>query len=297
MSELELMDPPATGVPHHAKAASSTPRQQAWKWFTRFKWHLLLLFLSDLGRDIIERKYDAFTTDRAYVNKSSGKGLIGKFIDWLVLRQETHVALRERLDIVSNELFETLLRSRIEGHHPVRLASGPCGLVRDLCRTWRRLDEVGERPHEWLEMSGLDLDLSGDVLPEAGRRALARGVPIRLVQQDLLDSESLCRLFADQEPTVFLSMGLTVWLDDEGRNRFFRDLYEILVPGGTLIIDNFRRHDGSRFLDDLEMVAWYPDDQTFEEGLTAAGFHIKARHEAGSRVNVVYRAYKPTCWA
>jgi len=303
MSELELQDPPAPsstvaeGVPHHAKAAKSTPAKQAWKWFFRFKWHLLLLFLSDYGREIITRKYDAFATDRAYANKPSGKWLIGKIVDWMVLRQDTHVALRERLEIVTDELANSTKITRLEGHHPVRLVSGPCGLVRDLCQTWQRLDEQGERPWEWLEIAGLDLDFSGEVLAEADRRAKAANVPLTLTKQDLLDTDSLRRLLGDQEVTVFLSMGLTVWLDDASRKRFFEGLYLLIAPGGMLVVDNFRRHASSRFLEDFEMVAWYPSDEDFEESLIEAGFEIQAKRETSNDVNVVYRAYKPTCWA
>ena len=87
----------------HAATASSTGGQLARRWLLTLRWHLLLLFLSDFGRDIIYRKYDAFITDLAYHKRSSGRLGVGKLVDWLVQRQALHAGLRQRLQIVVSE--------------------------------------------------------------------------------------------------------------------------------------------------------------------------------------------------
>lgn len=281
------------GVPHHAAVAHSSSNELAWKWFRTLRWHLLLLFWSDLGRKIIERKYDAFTTDQAYENRPKGKWLIGRCIDWLVLRQDTHVALRQRLAIVVDELSRAALELRDQGVQPVHLVSGPCGLARDLRLAWAKLKAKDPACSEWLQLTGLDLDQSGETLPAARQLADAVQVPLALENQDLLDASGLRERFADRPVHLFLSMGLTVWLAPADLPVFLTGVYDLLEPGGLFLVDYFRHHSSARYLDDFEMKAPYLPDAEYEALLTQAGFHIEAKQETANQVNVVYRLRKP----
>jgi len=282
-----------TAVAHHASAARTTPGKQAWQWLRQGKLHLLMLFLSDFGRDIITRKYDAFTTDRAYVNKPSGIGLVGRMVDRMVLKQDMQVALRERLDIVQAELTTALIAASERVADKVRVASGPCGLLRDLTRTWTGLEQQGRNPANWLDISGFDLDERGDVINEAQLRAASAGMPIRLVEHDLLDVDGLHGYYGHRPVHVFLSMGLTVWLDPASRLRFLRGIHDVMAPAGVAIIDNFREHDASRYLKAFEMEAWYPSDEEQESQLREAGFEIDNKRESSNGVSVVYVVRKP----
>jgi len=290
---MTVEKPKQTAVAHHAKAARTTPGKQAWQWFCQGKLHLLMLFLSDYGRDIIRRKYDAFTTDRAYVNKPSGIGLVGRIVDKMVLKQDTHVALRERLDIVQEELTMALIAASERVADKVRVASGPCGLIRDLMQTWAGLEQQNHDPAHWLDITGFDLDERGDVLAEAQLRAASAGMPIELVEHDLLDIDGLHRYYGHRPVHVFLSMGLTVWLDPASRLHFLRGIHDVMAPAGVAIIDNFRQHDSSRYLKEFEMEAWYPSDEEQESQLREAGFEIDHKRESSNGVSVVYVVRKP----
>lgn len=282
----------AQGAPRHADVARSTPRQLAWKWIKDFKWHLLFLFLSDYGREIMERKYDAFTTDRAYENRPSGRWLIGKLVDWVVLQQDTHVALRQRLAAVVEELVGVTLEFRNAGANPVRVVSGPCGLARDLRLTWKRLEETGKAPRGWLQLVGLDLDFTGEVLPAVQRLADKAQVPITVDKQDLLDTARLKERFKGQPVHVFLSIGLTVWLDPSELEQMLGAIHALLEPGGLLLVDNFRPHASSRYLEDFEINARYHSDPEFESQLRNAGFALEKKIETPNRVNVLYGSRK-----
>jgi hypothetical protein len=119
---------------------------------------MLPLLLSDYGHDLIYRKYDAIATDRAYANRPSGKfGLLGRAVDSLVLRQDIHAGLRQRLEIVAGEVAYAVRDTWAHGIPNALLASGPCGLARDLRLAWKALGAPAGR----LDLLGLDLDSTG----------------------------------------------------------------------------------------------------------------------------------------
>ncbi len=273
----------------HAAIAESTPRQLAWRWFKTFRWHLLPLFLSDFGRSLIRRKYDAVTTDRAYDVKSSGRFLVGKLIDWFVLRQSLHEGLRQRLRIVASELVRLTLEYENRGAVPVRIVSGPCGLGRDLSLTAQTLRAGGPLKGR-VELWGIDLDSSGEALPEAAQRVREQGVELAVRKSDLLAPSALMDEFQGKRVHIFNSIGLTPWLTMEEVARLFATAHRILAPGGALVVDNFHVHAQSKFGPDLEMDTRYHPDDLFERVLEAAGFEIEQRQETPNRVNVVYTA-------
>jgi hypothetical protein len=272
----------------HADIAHSTSRQLAQKWIRSLKWHYLLLLLSDYGREIIEHKYDAFTTDRAYENQPSGKGVIGKLVDWYVHQLDIHVGLRQRLAIVVDELATAAPEFRETRTPLVRIVSGPCGLARDLRLVWARLRAEGKAPHNWLQVIGVDLDLEDNVLPEAQRLAGSAEIPLNLIKCDLLNSVGLKASLAPMH--VFLSIGVTVWMDPQTLTQFLRSVHTLSEPGGLLIVDNFREHKASRYAKDMEQNPRYHTDADFERCLTTAGFEIEGKHATKNGINVVYRA-------
>lgn len=270
----------------HADAAQSSGDALVRRWLRQGKVWLLPLLLSDYGRDLIYRKYDALATDRAYSNTPGGRfGPIGKTIDRIVLQQDIHAGLRQRLAIVVEELAVAVQERWAAGVPTVRLVSGPCGLARDLRLLWRRLDVPSGR----LTMLGLDLDQSGEVLPLASSLARAENVPLLTGRCDLLNPIELERHIGERPAEVFLSIGLTVWLDATDLNTFLERLHAAIAADGLLVIDNFHHHGASRFAADLEMKTRYHAPVAFEQVLQRAGFTIIARRETSNGVNSVYR--------
>jgi hypothetical protein len=273
----------------HADAARSSSEELVRRWLRQGKVWLLPLLLSDYGRDLIERKYDAFATDRAYENRPSGRlGPLGKLIDWIVLQQDIHAGLRQRLPLVVDEVSKGVSDAWGRGLLCVRVVSGPCGLARDLRRVWWSLGAPAGR----LELLSLDLDSSGDVLAAAARLAEAEGVPLATSRCDLLDHAALTRAVSQRRADIFLCIGLGVWLDPPDLAHLLKGLHNSLVPGGLLIVDNFRAHGASRFAADLEMKTRYHSDTDFEHALRESGFTVEGVQETENRVNVVYRGRK-----
>jgi SAM-dependent methyltransferase len=275
-------------VGHHAQAAQRSRDQLAQAWLRQGKLWLLPMLLSDYGRLLLERKYDAIATDYAYDVHPAGRlGPLGRAVDWFLLQQDIHVGLRQRLAILEEEIAVAAGEALASGNTPVQLVSGPCGLARDLRQAWLRLGRPGP---DRLRLLGLDLDASGEVMPLARERAAEAGVRLDTLRCDLLDAAQLDAAFAATGPAdVFVCIGLAVWLEPPDLDRLLSGIRRHLADGGSLIVDNFGRHSASRFAADFEMVTHYHPDQAFAAALARAGFAAEARRETPNHVNVVYR--------
>ena len=268
------------GVPRarHAETAVSSPGRLVWRIVRRGRLHYPLLLLSDQGRLILQRKYDATVTDRAYANEPHGRlGPIGRVVDAFVLRFPVHEAIRQRLTLVVGALEEAV-RVQSAGAGPVRVLSAPCGLGRDVLAVAQRLGQTSSGPD--VSWTGLDIDAGGTVLDETARRAARAGVRIRLLREDLFtDRSALTELVGcDGGFHVVSSIGLASWLDLPDVARLTARFHELTGPGATLLIDNFRRHKHSRLGPLLEIPTRYHDDRGLEAALSAGGWtHVEAR--------------------
>ena len=248
------------------------------------------LLLSDYAREIMRRKYDAIATDRAYENRPSGLlGPIGRTVDRAVLNFPTHAALRERLEFVVRDLKTEVLRVQ-PGRARVRVLSAPCGLARDVVTAVEQIKR--ERPEigRQIELFGLDLDSTGEVLPLAHERADRAGVALKLARADLFNREQVSAAVGSVDRFhVINCIGLTPWLrlsEVEQLARLFHD--DLLVPGGALLIDNFAWHKHSGIATDLEIHSIYHPPEAFVGVLHSAGFIRIRERTTSNNVNTVY---------
>lgn len=277
----------------HSQGARKSLGRIAWSFFVRLKWQYLPLLLSDYTREILRRKYDAFATDRAYEDRPSGLlGPLGRWVDRRVLNFPTHEGLRQRLQIVVDNVKADVHHRLQDGVPRVRVLSAPCGLLRDLLLCATELREEDARTSEKLELHALDLDAMGEVLPAASLRAAVAGVPVRFYRDDLFNPESLGVVL--REGTRFHVMnciGLTTWLDLEDVGwlaGFFHD--QVLVPGGTLIIDNWASHKYSSLGRDMEIYSRYHNPEAFAQVLGKSGFQVVEAKTTANGVATVYVA-------
>lgn len=271
----------------HLPNSSRPPGRLALKWFLTLRWHLLALFLSDLGRAMVMDKYSAFTTDNGYDPSPHGTNALTRLADSMVRARDTHVALRQRLDIVVSELVESALIARSSG--TVRIVSGPIGLGRDVRMAWSRLVALRTSPVDWIEVRGVDLDPSDTVLERASALAADELVPLQTYRVDMLSPDALTACLG-RDVDVFNCIGLSTWLDADSLLKLITTLRATLTPNGVLLIDNWRPHQGSKYVDLLEMPARYPTDEQFETALAEAGFEIEQKRVTANDVVVVYRA-------
>jgi SAM-dependent methyltransferase len=265
---VEHLAGPATG-PRHTALAVSTPRELIWRILRTGRLHYALLLLSAQGRRVLERKYDAFTTDAGYDTTAAGRwGPIGRLVDALVLRFPVHVALRQRLALVVGALYAEAC-DRAPDNRPVQVLSAPCGLGRDVITTARRLAARQGAPQ--FAVTALDIDARGDVLPELRARAAAAGVAVSTVQADLFAADT-SSLVGDGGFDIVSCIGLTAWVDEPDLPALFARLAELTAPGGLLVVDNWRPHRHSHLGALMEMPTRNHSAQRFGQLLADAGF-------------------------
>lgn len=281
------------GARHDAGARTPT-----WRLVLRFRlrlrWRQLLAFPSNYSWMVMRRKYDAFTTDRAYDERpSSWLGPLGWWADRRVLRYPLHVALRERLQFVTEALVaEVRARDRRPQERRVRLLSAPCGLVRDLTQAGAELRALDPGLLETLELHALDIDERGDVIPEATRRAAAADLPVSFHREDLFDPRGLTARVRDDGPfDIVNTIGLAAWLSLDEVERLACFLHRrVMRRGSTLLIDNFARHEHSDLGDDLEIFTRYHEPAEFERTLERCGLRVTARRVSTNGVCTLYIA-------
>ncbi len=274
-STLEPKRDEPSGPGRHARGPTLSPSRAAWRLLARGRLVHVPLLLSDQARMILERKYDAFTTDRAYENRPHGRlGPVGWAADALVLRFPVHRTLRRRLAIVEDSLVEAGMHAAAAGADPVRILSAPCGLARDVIAAARRLTMVPR-----LHVVGVDLDERGDVLPEAHRRARAGGVEIELLREDLFTTtDSLTERIAPSGGFDVVScVGLCSWLDIDEVRELIARFRELTGPGSVLIIDSWRPDRHARLARELGLPSHYHDPGAFALALELGGFTVDER--------------------
>jgi hypothetical protein len=287
---------PAPRAARHAAHATASPGQLALRNLLRGRPQYTLMLLSDYGRAIMSSKYDAFTTDLAYVKTPSGKlGPVGGLIDRLVLNVDLHTDLRDRLSIVTGELARAVSERHAAGRSPVRLLTVPSGLCRDLIGAVTTLRAAQPEAAVALEPWALDLDERGDVLPEAARRCRAAGFEVRLCREDVMNSRAVRAALRDgRRFDVVSCIGLTPWLTPAEVERLVTFLTaQVLAPGGTLIIDNFSRHSTSHTGAHLEIVTHYHDPAVLAGVFGRAGLEPLRQQTTARGVNTVYTLRKP----
>lgn len=211
-------------------------------------WHLLLLYhflrLSDLAREGIERSGSFRFADHLYQNRASGCGVIGRWLDRVLLNTRAARAMRERCVQSTRHIQHRLDTADRE----LRLLAVPCGIPRDVSRLRRRTQQ--------LCYTGMDVD--AQVLA-AAKIHLEEDAPNLLPKSVFVHGDALHDLdFPEQPQDIIVSTGLGEFLDDAQLRVFYRNVFDSLSSGGTFYTSATRREGGSDYLmKAFEMQAHY----------------------------------------
>lgn len=212
----------------------------------RFSLGLARLFMRTIGRTsegirlcFVYGLTSGKAVDYIYRNRPSGRWLIGPMIDRQFLAHPGWEAVRIR-----RRHLEQLLREAIEGvrrlGHPISLvdiASGPALYILSV------LTQTGEQ-----EVTARCRDLDERWLQEGTREAHRRGLTcVRFEHGDAFDRDSLLTL--RPRPNIAVSSGFYDWFtDDADVQRSLAILYEMLEPGGRLVVTNQMSHPNLAFV-------------------------------------------------
>lgn len=208
-----------------------------------------LLRLSDLAREGLDNSGSFRFADHIYRSEPSGRGLVGRTLDALLLSLPAAQSFRFRYLAARDEIARFVAeRVRASDHASLDILSAPCGIPRELADAAQML-RTQAVPLDGVRFHGLDLD--SDVLHEAEAFAAARGLhPFTAHRGDALDRASY-----PARVDLITSTGLAEFLDDALLERLFGVFYDVLAPGGVLITSGMQRR---RFSDYLLRLAEIP---------------------------------------
>lgn len=197
--------------------------------------HLLplyaLLRTSDLAREGIESSGSYRFADHVYRGRPSGRYVVGRLLDRLLLRRRGARAMRSRF-LHARAQIVAAARSQSPAR-PFRVLSVPCGIARELVEAAAILRVESPSVERRSRFFGLDLDPR----PLALSRELAGPAPnLHLLQGDAFDPAAY--------PTpvdVVVSNGFGDFLTDEELVRFWSICRVALREGGILVTSGMRR--------------------------------------------------------
>jgi SAM-dependent methyltransferase len=280
-----------TNARHRANA-----RTPAWlltlRFLALFRWRYLARFPSNHAWMVLRRKYDAVVTDRAYENRpESWLGSLGRWADRRVLDYPVHVGLRQRLELVTDALVDAIAERVGDGASTTRVLSAPSGLARDLVLASTRARDERGIALDRLELHGLDLDESGEVIPEAQRRLELAGLDATFHREDVFAAAGPALVAAQRGPFDIVNcIGLASWISIDEVEQLVAGFRRLVAPGGVLLIDNFAWHDHSDMGADLEINTIYHPPDEFIARIERAGFRIAAARPTANGVCTLHVA-------
>lgn len=211
-----------------------------------------VLRLSDLAREGLDRSGSHRFADHIYRSEPSGRFVVGRWVDALLLSLPATRSFRFRYVAARDEIVAFVAeRSAAGGQPSVDVLSAPCGLPRELADAAQALRDANV-PLDRVRFHGLDLD--PDVLREAAGFARERGLhPFVAHGGDALDRATYPAC-AD----LITCTGLAEFLSDAELARLYAIFFDVLTPGGILITSGMQRRKFSDYLLQLaEMPTQY----------------------------------------
>ncbi|MGK0290609.1 MAG: extracellular factor (EF) 3-hydroxypalmitic acid methyl ester biosynthesis protein [bacterium] len=180
---------------------------------------------------------DFFSIEMLYRNIPAGKGRLGPVIDYCILETSASKAVRNRRGLLTREIKKTLESCN---QKQAKVMSIACGPAREVFDTFASLEDKSLLKATLLDMDLQSLSFVDDLLYQ---KNLCKQV--ELINENVLYL-TLGRRKLEITPQDFIySIGLIDYFEDAIVVRLLNYIYEILLPGGRVILGNFHKdnHD------------------------------------------------------
>ncbi len=232
------------------------------------KLHLLpiyaLMRTSDLAREGIDHSGSYRFADHIYRNVPSGRFVIGRWIDALLLRLRGARSMRNRFQHVKREVLAA--RRRHPAAAEFRILSVPCGIARDLVEAAQILRAEHPGVYERTTFFGIDLDQEPLQLSGMLADGLSR---FHFIHADAFDRGAY-----PPDLDVITSTGLGEFLADKELAGFYNVCHGALRAGGVFISSGMQRDLVADYLarELAELRAHYRAGEQLRSMLLEAGF-------------------------
>lgn len=231
-----------------------------------------LLAPSDLAREGFRNSGSYNFADHIYRNLPSGKNAFGRWVDARLLGMAAVRSFRNRFLAARDELAEFLC---LRSGRVLDVLSIPCGIPRELAEgaaiARRRGADLSV-----ITFHGLDLD------PEVLRLATNFAREHELTNFSPHQGDALNLDNGPQAADFVTSTGLAEFLEDDRLAILYKNVYELLRPGGFFVTSGMQRRRASEYLLKIaEIRVHYRNAEQLQALARRAGFReIAVRYDA-----------------
>lgn len=210
-------------------------------YFRRMVWHLILTSDFLARTNIKPRGYqgDSEMMRMTYVNDYEGSSIFGKLLHKHPIETPAAQAVRNRRKYIPEILHETLGHFPKTGKHAFRIMSIACGPAWEMQDVFAGSDSF-DRFH--LTLLDQDVEALGEAASAISAVEKARGLKTRV---DYLNESVRTMLRTPKlqdkwgQHHFIYSMGLFDYLTGPVAKAVIKKIFELLKPGGTMIIGNY----------------------------------------------------------
>ena len=184
---------------------------------------------------------DYLTVQKIYDNQAGGSGRIGPLLDRCFLDEPAARAMRNRRRFLGNEIMDSI------AHHPgtTRVTNLACGPAAEIFDAFNQLDDSSK-----LAATLLDIDM------QALRFVINKVEKLKLKSQIhpiccnlVYFATGMQKLNLNKQDLVY-STGIIDYFNDKFVVAIINYVYDILNPGGRIILSNFHNSNTTRALMD-----------------------------------------------
>jgi len=189
---------------------------------------------------------DFLTIERYYENRPSGSSRLGPALDRAFLSLPASKAVQNRLGLLVDQIRKSIASSEGE---VTKVTSLACGPARELFDCYDQIDP------RTLQSTLVDMDFQAlaFVADKRDRRGLKK--QMHLVNENLIYLASGRRRIDLEPQDLVYSIGLIDYLVDDHVVALMNYCYDILRPGGRLILGNFHPRNPEKAMMD-HLVNW-----------------------------------------
>ncbi|MBF0467097.1 MAG: class I SAM-dependent methyltransferase family protein [Nitrospirae bacterium] len=181
---------------------------------------------------------DYLTIKMIYDNIPEGKSAVGVLIDTCFLEEPAAKAVRNRKNIIINEVRH-LLENNSESN--ISITSLACGPAEEIFDIYTSLERTGK-----LKITLLDFDIQALAFVAEKLEKLKLNKNVTLLHQNLIYLLTKKEILQIKTQDLIYSIGLIDYFNDSFVVRLFNMIYGYLKPGGKIMIGNFHPRNTSR---------------------------------------------------
>lgn len=232
---------------------------------------------------------DYLTIAKIYENRPSGAGRIGWLIDQCFLERPSAKAVRNRRHLLRKLIFEAMTP---QAGATTRVTSFACGPAQEIFDTYEQLECKAS-----LQVNLVDLDLQALAFVADKRDCLKLTGNIQLHNGNMIHLAAGRQKLPLQAQHFIYSVGLIDYFGDQLVVKLINFAYDLLAPGGTLVLGNFHPRNGDKALMDyvLDWKLIHRDEAAMHKLFAGSRFGKPADkiHFEAEGINLFAECVKP----